>query len=459
MVRFPNWVHLDLKGANPTASGLLRWVEWLADAGFTGIVFEYEHMRRWRTLPETFRNGYDESEWAAILARCAERELEVVPLTQTIGHLEWMLRYGRYAGLREDGLVDELCPSNPKALRLMEQWVDEVIDTHPGIRFIHLGGDEVWQLGRCPSCAARSGPDREHLIDLYLEHMGPLIERALARGVTPMIWADMFWPESRQDDAKRLPEGVILVDWQYGWLGPHELTPGLLAGGHPVWAATGVRVAYDMTQVLAPLRRITQNLDIWERQRRKGNLPGVIHTCWARSSSFRPLYGPLEAWLPLLLYAANPEKAKKHPLFALIDQMDLAVCSDLLADIEKASICDRLRELEHTLEHEFERRCCAWWNLAIEYADCRRRALGALAHVRTQEVVECCTHPDAHVRNLIAAGRETAAEGIRSWQDRASALWTSWELTGHDEFFASRSGVLLDLLDDANSRVNARGRP
>ncbi len=176
-----NWIHLDLKGAIPAAADMLLWVDWLADAGFNGIVFEYEDRQRWQTWPGTFRAGYSVNEWEAIWKRCAERDLEVVPLIQTMGHLEWLLRHEEYAGFREGGLVDEICPSHPGIQRKLLEWIDEVAALHPESRHIHLGGDEVWQLASCGKCRERATGLPGGKIGLYLSTWYPCSNTRWAR--------------------------------------------------------------------------------------------------------------------------------------------------------------------------------------------------------------------------------------------------------------------------------------
>ena len=41
-----------------------------------------------------------------------------------------------------------LCPRNPKSLPLVEELVGQVLQLHPDIRHIHIGADEVWNIGK-----------------------------------------------------------------------------------------------------------------------------------------------------------------------------------------------------------------------------------------------------------------------------------------------------------------------
>lgn len=49
--------------------------------------------------------------------------------------------------------------------------LDEVITLHPDIRYIHIGCDEVYQLGVCKKCASRMLRNRWGSNDLFLAHV------------------------------------------------------------------------------------------------------------------------------------------------------------------------------------------------------------------------------------------------------------------------------------------------
>src|SRR5690242_11181743 len=122
-----NWIHMDLKGAIPPERGLLTWVDYLADAGFNGVVWEYEDRLPWRSWPGVFRSGYTLEQWRRIWRRCRDRGLEVVPLIQTHGHMDWLLRHEGWAAWRENGHYQELCPLHPEVRPALHGWIDEVL--------------------------------------------------------------------------------------------------------------------------------------------------------------------------------------------------------------------------------------------------------------------------------------------------------------------------------------------
>lgn len=97
-------VHLDLKGAPPKLSYILELFPLLARLGATGILIEYEDMFPYSgdLLKEVAaKNAYNESVILKINLAAKESGLEVIPLVQTFGHLEFVLKSSEHIHLRE----------------------------------------------------------------------------------------------------------------------------------------------------------------------------------------------------------------------------------------------------------------------------------------------------------------------------------------------------------------------
>lgn len=97
-------VHLDLKGAPPRMSYYEEFFPLIHNLGATGILMEYEDMfpfsgPQLQDLPAY--NAYSKSDIRHILQLAADNELEVIPLIQTFGHLEFLLKLQKYTELRE----------------------------------------------------------------------------------------------------------------------------------------------------------------------------------------------------------------------------------------------------------------------------------------------------------------------------------------------------------------------
>lgn len=97
-------VHLDLKGAPPKVSYLLELFPLLAKLGATGVLIEYEDMFPYKghsLKGIAAKNAYNESAIQKINLAAKESGLEIIPLIQTFGHLEFVLKSQEHSHLRE----------------------------------------------------------------------------------------------------------------------------------------------------------------------------------------------------------------------------------------------------------------------------------------------------------------------------------------------------------------------
>lgn len=365
-----NWIHLDLKGMMPRLPRMLRWLDWLADAGFDGVVIEYEDRLPWRAFPGLERPVLSPAEWEIVWAHCRMRGLAVTPLMQTLGHLEWVLMHPAYANLRENGHWNELCPSMPESQAVLRAWLDEVVERHPDSRYIHLGADETWHLASCPLCRQRAEQSKQGRLGVFLEHVGGLCREVVARGKIPMIWADMFWRLGVWS-ADALPPETVLIDWQYGSGRDWESLPALKKLNRPVWGASAIRSGFEASYALAPLGMRLDNLAAWDRVRQEGKVEHLLHTFWGRTNSLTPNYGPWEGWLPAFLAAGDAQAWKNHPLQALCEEVDQAMIAPEWTDLKP--LIARLDAFTH--DDPMVRDCVSWWVLSLQH---RRLVHGAV---------------------------------------------------------------------------------
>jgi hexosaminidase len=99
----PVFVHLDLKGAPPRLPWLLELLPRLRAWGCAGLLIEWEDSFPFSGVLSLLRapTAYTHAQVRRLLARAAECELEVIPLVQTFGHMEFVLKHERFAHLRE----------------------------------------------------------------------------------------------------------------------------------------------------------------------------------------------------------------------------------------------------------------------------------------------------------------------------------------------------------------------
>ncbi len=97
-------VHLDLKGAPPKTSYYEKFFPMIREFGATGVLIEYEDMFPYEGVLADARNAfaYNHSDIEHIKKLAKDNNLYLIPLVQTYGHLEWLLKIKKFAHLREN---------------------------------------------------------------------------------------------------------------------------------------------------------------------------------------------------------------------------------------------------------------------------------------------------------------------------------------------------------------------
>ncbi len=431
-----NWLHLDLKGAIPSARKLAEFLVFWKECGFNGIVLEYDDRIPWQTWDIDSRIQYDMGELSYLLLKIKELNFEIIPLIQILGHLEWLLKHEKYHDWRENGVGSEICPLNSDVIEKFEEWIDEIVRLHPDSRFIHLGADETFYLGTCERCRQHSKKE------LYLNHISRMCEYVIAKKMSPLIWADIFRREKSVDSSIALPAGTILVDWQYAGIPPYSSTEDLKRSGCEVMGASGIMVGwweqcYQLQSV--PQYRI-DNVTGWNKYGDESGL-GIIHTTWTRAGSLWNIRAPWHGALPGFIAAGFPECWAAHPWNPFITQLTRIMERDIPCELEQAA-ADMLKlPVNGMIETESRR----WWSLALRYQAlakelillqstclCLNKVAGFVGRDQTMHY-QACTKPLAEL--LIK---------VENWEVEARQYWQDNELSDSAEFFASHSDIVKE---------------
>lgn len=207
--------HLDCKSGMPDINGLYEFVGRLAEWKINTLLIEYEDR-----FPFKFASGITLpgspalEEWDALLRHCRSMGMKIIPLLQTHGHLNYLLKHEKFASFREGVNIDEICPSNPEAVSLIQTMLKEVLVLHEEDELFHIGADETWNLATCPECQKRV-KNGESKLDVFCGQVEKMHKFLTERGKRIMMWCDMFWRSNTPEMVKRLPKDIILCEWIY----------------------------------------------------------------------------------------------------------------------------------------------------------------------------------------------------------------------------------------------------
>ncbi|NWU57739.1 HEXDC Hexosaminidase, partial [Dromas ardeola] len=190
-------VHLDLKGAAPRVSYLEQVFPLLSQLGANGILIEYEDMFPFKGELEILKSpyAYSEEDIERIQQLAELHKLEVVPLVQTFGHVEFILKHEKYQHLREvERFPNSFNPHLPDTLALLKSILSQVIEKHRRSTWIHIGADEVFHLGEGMDSKNWMSHNRGDMGTMYLKHIKEVLSFITTqyRGLRALMWDDML---------------------------------------------------------------------------------------------------------------------------------------------------------------------------------------------------------------------------------------------------------------------------
>lgn len=438
-----NWIHLDLKGAIPSFASLMEQLEYIRDCGYTGIVFEYEDRIKWKNWPGLARHPFSCEEHARLVEHCRSLGLETVPLIQTLGHLEWILKHEKYSCFRENNAVSELCPSVPGIREKLCRWIAEVLAYHPHSRYLHIGGDEPFHLATCPVCRKRAESAPYGKYSIYLEHIGEICRYVLKRNVRPIIWADVFSRNGQECLLENLPRGVILAEWKYNGRPDAAVIRKMLETGHDVLGCAGICTGYyeHSQRIEERLDDRFLNIDRWKKICSDLKI-GRMNAVWGRGSGLWEIYSPWHGHLPVIIHAGNAALWKKHPWCRFFRKLNTAVLRDRPDELKQ--IADAMMKLPAA--SRTERECLEYWRLALLY----QRLAFLLRFEHSQILLLRSMRPYAGEDPMIMEnGLRHIGElkqEIVKWQDAAREFFLRNHISDAEEFITGRTDYLRFFL-------------
>ncbi|MFZ4427437.1 MAG: hypothetical protein ACOYOO_09780 [Saprospiraceae bacterium] len=151
----------------------------------------------------------------------SEHQIELIPLIQSFGHMEWFFENGQNLELATNPEIPyTLNVRDPRAKDALKQiWSAAAKAT--GATTLHFGLDEVDMIGWAQK-------DPEQITALWESHLPFLSEIAREHGARMMLWGDMllapgesvdFANAEHPEQARRrravIPKGALIADWHY----------------------------------------------------------------------------------------------------------------------------------------------------------------------------------------------------------------------------------------------------
>lgn len=180
-------VHFDVKHHLDRMDYYYREIDKLARYKINAVIWELEDKLRYARRPEIGApNAISKQEMQALCRYAKERNIEISPLVQGLGHAGFILKH--HWELRENPASDwEFCPSDPRTYDLQFDLYRDAIEAMPYGRYLHIGGDEITAIGIDERCKATGKTPFE----LQMIWLKKVCDFATAHGRIPIFWDDM----------------------------------------------------------------------------------------------------------------------------------------------------------------------------------------------------------------------------------------------------------------------------
>ncbi|CAF1611125.1 unnamed protein product [Adineta ricciae] len=356
-------VHFDLKGAAPKISYFEQIFPLIRKWGATGICMEYEDMFPFDGIVSSAKHkqAYTKEDIEKINNLAEKNHLDVMPLLQTYGHLEFLLKLQEFSDLREDSRYPQvISPCTNKTYPVLFAMIDQYLALHPNMRLFHIGFDEVYYFLTHPACEEfRRLTNIQSQYDLFAHHLNIIVNyiRVKSPNIQLFIWHDILQNLNMETSMKyKLFQTVTPVLWSYredmsveGFVsGPQATTFGMFRS---LWGATAFKGSTNEIATTSDLRHHYENQVSWIKQlngyipTKWKNFDGIIITGWSRYDHFLSLCELLPYSIPSLAYSLA---AWKEP-FKSLPHMDIYTNKQLQTYVQKELQCS---ETIHFTSHE-----------------------------------------------------------------------------------------------------------
>ncbi len=195
--------------------------------------------------------------------------LEVIPLLETFGHVEWLFQNGQNNDLLLDPNAQSRFaynPLEPRTYEVLLPIVDEVLELF-NPRYFHIGHDEVRNVVPFPA-------SNVSFADAFIADTRRLHAHLAAAGVRTMMWHDVLLAPDVQPRLGEFPNDIIVTSWNYNPAASYPTIDTLSDAGFAVLGASW----YDPDNIRSYAQYTAQRRQ--NNDNVQGTVQGMVLTRW-----------------------------------------------------------------------------------------------------------------------------------------------------------------------------------
>ena len=172
-----------------------------------------------------------------------------IPEVQSLGHVQFMtFAHPEIAEIPVEAEEDAIdtrtedarperiyphcyCPSNEKSYEILFDLLDEIIEVFEPDPYVHMGHDEVYEIGVCKVCRTKDPAE------LFAADVNRIYDYLKKKGLKMMIWADMLQPVTKYKTPaaiRKIPKDIVMLDFIWYFHMEKDIEDNLLKEGFQV---------------------------------------------------------------------------------------------------------------------------------------------------------------------------------------------------------------------------------
>jgi len=302
-------IHLDIKHHREKTDYYYSLMDRLLHYKVNAVIVEMEDKLKYQLQPDIgSADALSMEEWKKLSEYAKERNIEISPLIQGLGHASFILKHEKYKSLRDNPESDwAFNPLDPRIYEVQFDLYQDALEATPHGRYLHVGGDEVHTTGRGSGKSA---------LELQLIWLEKVCRFAADHGRIPIFWDDMplkhagvfratrdlelspgevdkLWTEKESgllDFLDQFPKNCVYMRWNYNApqaAGNQKAMEWFRSHGMQVMGATAGQTRW----VLMPQNESNiNNIRFFALTSIDENLDGLLLTLWDDDSPHFELY-------------------------------------------------------------------------------------------------------------------------------------------------------------------------
>lgn len=266
---------LDMsRGGVMTVDAVKQFIDKLSEMGYSSLWIYMEDVYELPQYPKFgyLRGRYFHAELKEIDRYASEKQIEIVPCIQTLGHMAQYLRHSEADSIR--ATTNELLCDEPETYKFIEDCIKVMRECFKGNR-LHIGMDEA--EGMCSATYTKRHGFND-ISTVFLRHLKRVCEICRKYDFHPIIWGDMV----RKFDDQILTQfpDVDIVQWNYNCISKEQIVDvirKLKKSGQKILSCSGVHTWGD---ALPNVNYAEQNIPAMAAAASEENIEEFICSIW-----------------------------------------------------------------------------------------------------------------------------------------------------------------------------------